>query len=842
MKRWISLKRVAIFLLGMFMTFSISLAFFYQQRKKEIESDLAVKLEGMKVNTQKYNDYQVSIVTENLQNLIDKTNSIKDFLKKAPQEMKKSLEEYVKDQNLTGMILFDENLELEESFIENGQDIEKLLDEVCSSKDVSDIIKYPEKVFADQVELEERVYEYVLAARESKKGIILCYLDITESENDKYTLSLSNMLLTGVSDEDETIVVSDGKRIVCSNRPLFQGKTVEECPLSDVVSKDLIPEDHSLIKVKYNGEEWYGKLDVCRNYYIYLFYRTNMIDSLTLTRLFMAMCIYLLLFFAFDIYRLKQKKEQIRLMEKEYYMLTALASIYDVNVMINLQENTWEVILQTTAMERAVLGIEKADEMLQTFCDKLMMESAREGFLQFMDFSTIQERFLGKQFLGYTFEAVKGKWYQALLIPENIDTESTVTKVMLLIRNVTDQKKKEMDYQEQLLESAEKEAMANAAKTDFLRRMTHDIRTPINGIMGMTSVGMESLDDVNQIKSCFQKIKNASDFLLELVNNVLDMSKIEAGEIEKEYISFNLLELLQETIHITSQQARNLGINLCYSEPEGQHWNVIGSPVNIQRIFQNLISNGIKYGKTGGYVEVRIQELSCQNERALFRFTCQDDGIGMSNEFKEHAYDLFSQENQTARTNYVGSGLGLSIVKKTVELLGGTVDFTTEKDVGTTFIVEIPLMVEPDTVFAEAVKQEEENKISGVHVLLVEDNELNMEIASYMLEKKGVIVTEAKNGKEALDLFTASQLDTYDIILMDIMMPVMNGLEATKAIRQLQRTDATTIPIIAISANAFSDDMVQSRDSGMNAHLSKPLDFEKVYQLIHHYIIKKKLG
>ena len=828
---------VIAFLVGALLVLVLSLLLFYQQRKKEIERDLSVKLEGIKESCQKYNDYQVSIVTENLQNLIDKANSIKDFVTKAPEGMEDSLREYVKDQNITGLILLDENLQVEKAIVEEGQDIEKLVAKIRSSKDMSDILQYSKKVFADHVNLEERTYEYVLISRTRSKGVLLCYLDTTEYEKDKYALSLSNMLLTGINDEDETLVVSDGERVVCSNRPLFHGKKVSECPLSDVVSKDLIPENHNLIKVKYDGLEWYGKYDMCRSYYVYLFYQTNLIDSLTLSRMVMAMCIYLLLFFAFEMYRQKQKKEKIRLMEKEYYMLTAIASIYDVNVLIHLEENTWEVILQTTAMERAVLGIEKADEMLQVFCEKLMMESAREKFLQFVDFSNIQERFQGKQFLGYTFEAVTGRWYQALLIPETFDTENSITKVMLLIRDVTEQKKKEMDYQEQLRESAEKEATANAAKTDFLRRMTHDIRTPINGIRGMTTMGMASAEDKDQIKSCFQKIQKASDFLLELVNNVLDMSKIEAGEIEKEHISFDLRELLEETIHIVSLQAKEMEIEICNREPEGQHWKLVGSPINIQRIFQNIISNGIKYGKKGGRVEVALQELSCKDNKATFRFICQDDGIGMSEEFKERAYDIFSQEHKTARTNYTGSGLGLSIVKKTVDLLGGNVSFETEEGVGTTFIIELPLQLdlEHDRIESEkieAAEADQTRKIGGIHILLAEDNELNMEIATYMLEEKGAVVIPAKNGKEAVELFAASAPGTIDVILMDIMMPVMDGLEATNTIRQMEREDAKSIPIIAISANAFADDIEQSQACGMNAHLSKPLDYEKVCETI----------
>ena len=525
-------------------------------------------------------------------------------------------------------------------------------------------------------------------------------------------------------------------------------------------------------------------------------------------------------------------------MKKELQLLQSVSSIYDVNLLLYPQKNIWIPILETKQLEKTIKGIKEADEMLQQVGKLLMTESAREEFWRLTDLKSLSERMKKRNFLGYTFEAITGKWYQTLLISKKRNDENEVTEVMLLMRNVSEQKQKEMDYQEKLRIAAEKAATADASKTDFLRRMSHDIRTPINGIRGMTEIGLENLEDTPRIKDCFVKIRTASDFLLELVNNVLDMSKIEAGETTGKNEPFDLREILKNAATIVSVQAEEAAIDFRQKPVEIEHSHLLGSPLNIQRVFQNLMSNAVKYNRQGGLVEVSCQELESDGENARILFICRDTGIGMSKEFQKHAFEIFTQEHKTARTTYSGSGLGLSVVKKTVELLGGKIDFVSEEGKGTVFMVELALKI--DKVYEEAQnkKEQEAVSISGLHILVAEDNELNLEIETYMLEEQGAVVTPAKDGKEAVDIFEASELNTFDIILMDIMMPKMNGLEAAKAIRSLKRKDALEVPIFAVSANAFSDDIAASKASGMNEHLSKPIDFEKMMQVIGKYVKK----
>ena len=348
---------------------------------------------------------------------------------------------------------------------------------------------------------------------------------------------------------------------------------------------------------------------------------------------------------------------------------------------------------------------------------------------------------------------------------------------------------------------------------------------------------MNSEGNEQQEKECFEKIFSASDYLLALVNNVLSMSKLEAEEVETETEAFDLRDILQSAENIIAPQAEAEGIKFECDRPVGEHWHLMGSPLNIQRVFQNIMDNAVKYNRTGGSIQISCRENEFDGEKATFVFICADTGIGMSPEFQAHAFETFAQEHKTARTKYSGSGLGLPIVKKTVELLGGTIGFVSREGKGSVFSVTLPLKVDLDYK-SEENTEEIPDRMDGIHILMAEDNELNREIATYMLTEKGAIVTEAEDGKQAVDLFAGSAPGDFDVILMDIMMPIMNGLDAAKAIRAMDREDAVTIPIIAVSANSFSDDVAASKASGMNEHLSKPIDFGKVAAMIHKYIRK----
>ena len=399
------------------------------------------------------------------------------------------------------------------------------------------------------------------------------------------------------------------------------------------------------------------------------------------------------------------------------------------------------------------------------------------------------------------------------------------------------QKQREEEYKRELEKSAKEAKKANIAKTEFLQRMSHDIRTPINGICGMINVADHYADNMEKQTECRAKIKKTSHLLLELINEVLDMSKLESDEVVLEDIPFNLNSIFEEILGVIEHMAAEQNIRIIWEEKEVTHWNLIGSPVHVKRILMNILSNAVKYNKENGYVYISCREIpSKQTAMPTLEFVCRDTGIGMTEAFQKRIFEPFAQEHAGSRTKFAGTGLGMPITKKLVEKMGGTISFESKEGTGTTFVIRIPFQIDADMKDRNETEEKTETSIQGLHVLLTEDNELNMEIAEFVLQNEGAVVTKAWNGQEAVELFRNSEPGEFDVILMDIMMPVMNGYEAAKMIRSLDREDAKAIPIIAMTANAFTEDRIRVKEAGMDEHVAKPVDAELLIKVIHKLV------
>ena len=399
------------------------------------------------------------------------------------------------------------------------------------------------------------------------------------------------------------------------------------------------------------------------------------------------------------------------------------------------------------------------------------------------------------------------------------------------------EQEKDEKYKAELLRAAKKAEAANEAKTEFLQRMSHDIRTPINGICGMINVADYYADNMEKQTECRAKIKKTSHLLLELINEVLDMSKLESDEVVLEEIPFNLNSIFEEILGVIEHMAAEQNIRIIWEEKEVTHWNLIGSPVHVKRILMNILSNAVKYNKENGYVYIGCREIpSKQTAMTTLEFVCRDTGIGMTEAFQKRIFEPFAQEHAGSRTKFAGTGLGMPITKKLVEKMGGTISFESKEGTGTTFVIRIPFQIDADMKDRTETEEKTKASIQGLHVLLTEDNELNMEIAEFVLQNEGTVVTKAWNGQEAVDIFRKSSPGEFDAILMDIMMPVMNGYEAAKMIRSLDREDAKVIPIIAMTANAFTEDKMRAKEAGMDEHIAKPVDGKLLVKVINELV------
>ncbi len=403
-------------------------------------------------------------------------------------------------------------------------------------------------------------------------------------------------------------------------------------------------------------------------------------------------------------------------------------------------------------------------------------------------------------------------------------------------RRLTDLLQQERDYGDKLAKAAREASSANSAKTEFLRRMSHDLRTPINGIRGMVEVGDANADDLQKQTECRSKIWTASGLLLDLANEALDMSRLESGQVDLNLVPINLVALNCEVRDILERQAEERLVTIICDQQTLNHPYARVSVTHLKRLLLNIAGNAVKYNRQGGYVRLVCREVEPADGVPVYEYTITDNGIGMSEEFQQHLYEPFCREEQQVEGASSGTGLGAPIAKQLVELMGGTMSFTSVLGQGTTFTIRLPFEKCKRSEIPQAVRADagDGDALQGLRVLLVEDNDLNAEIAQFTLSRAGAVVTHAKDGESAVEAFAASAPHEYDVVLMDIMMPGIDGLEATRQIRALDREDAATTPIIAVSANAFADDRRLSREAGMNAHLSKPVSSQELVEALAH--------
>jgi signal transduction histidine kinase/ActR/RegA family two-component response regulator len=460
-----------------------------------------------------------------------------------------------------------------------------------------------------------------------------------------------------------------------------------------------------------------------------------------------------------------------------------------------------------------------------------------------------------------TVPLTNSNWTVLLFVPTNVLSNNTsgimkfviiyfVGLAVLLIaifgfliyvvnKNKSDRKmlKQQEENNVLLAKAAEEANSANVAKSNFLSHMSHDIRTPINGIVGMTSIAMKNMDNTEKVADCLHKISGAADHLLTLINDVLDMSRIESGKVNISHEPMDIRTMVDNCYSIIGGQILSREITFQKEFKNIKHPHVLGDELHIRQILINILGNAVKFTPDGGTISFRVQEMTDDEEKATIRFEIEDNGIGMTEEFQKHIFEAFSQADNGSRTTFMGTGLGMAITKQFVDLMGGDIKIRSKLSEGSCFTVDLTLDVDPEKRQENA--QAATDDVKGMNILLVEDNMLNMEIAEEILEDEGVTVATAENGQIAVDEFNDSEPGTFDAILMDIMMPVMNGYEATRAIRASSHPDAKVIPIIAMSANAYAEDVQEALASGMNAHVAKPINIPLLLSTLNRYRVQK---
>ncbi len=516
-------------------------------------------------------------------------------------------------------------------------------------------------------------------------------------------------------------------------------------------------------------------------------------------------------------------------------IISAIGKTYQYISRIDLINNYYEEI---TGLDEFHIGNKKGNpsENARLMCEKRVSKEYQEGFMKFTDMTTLAERLQDKEMIDYEYQVNDGDWHIMWFIVKKRDSFGNVTHVLCTIRSISKSKREE----QKLMLLADEARQDAAMKTRFLSNMSHDIRTPMNGIIGLIDKANRYPDDLEVQKECRNKIMEQSQSLVLMVNDILEINKLETDKNSNLHISFDITEVLRMVNEDAQRKANKKHINYIVDWGKGDysHSYLLGNPYYCRRILQILADNAIKFSEEGSDIHVWINEESVDDTHSYFTFNCQDHGIGMDEDFIDHAFEIFTQEKETNRTNYEGSGLGLAIAKKMAERMNGEIKLESKKGEGTKASFRVLLTLDKE---GEGIVEENNVDISldGKRALVVEDNMMNVEIIKFILEENNILVEYAENGAQATSMFENSSEGYYDVILMDILMPVMNGLDATRKIRTFNREDSKTVPIIAMSANTFADDIMRSYIAGVDFYLTKPISAEKVISTIKRIWQKK---
>lgn len=527
----------------------------------------------------------------------------------------------------------------------------------------------------------------------------------------------------------------------------------------------------------------------------------------------------------------------------------ALAKLYWLIYRIDLKNGTYQEISAHEETHEFTGNHGYIKQILDDMCNRLAAEEYRDMMLDFWDLSTLTDRLQDTDSISAEYRTSDGFWNRSQIIVNKRDKNGKAYILMYVVSRIDEQKRQELEYQQELRnanvrlrEAVEKAEKANLAKSNFLSRMSHDIRTPINGIIGLLKIDETHFEDHELVLENHGKMQIAANHLLSLINDVLQMSKLEDGNITLTHEYINLYELSKDIVTIIIGRAEAAGIIWDY-ERKGQiltHPYIYGSPLHLRQIFLNIYGNCIKYNHPGGRITTKVDALKEHDGMITYRWTISDTGKGMSEEFIHHIFEPFTQEDTDARSAYQGIGLGMAIVKGLIDKMNGIIEVTSKEGAGSTFVITIPFEIAPAPSELPPVEDEPAYDIHGLHIMLAEDNDLNAEIAETLLTDEGAQITRVSDGAQALDLFRRSPKQ-FDVILMDVMMPVMDGITAVKEIRALGGRDAKNIPVIAMTANAFEEDAHKCLDAGMNAHIAKPIDIAVVKETIGKVCRKQKL-
>ena len=742
------------------------------------------------------------------------------------------MDNYAKQQRLTGVLVLDEKLNVS---IQTTQDYDamSLWKKLIDSKYVRDILESPSKTYMTRLRNEGNIYDFAAVARQDAPGVLITYAKKEEVNEKNGDLTMETVFADFPFKMDGSVVISDGTKVVSTNESKLLGMSVKEC---DELYQNAFHEskDH-IVRLDAAGSSWYGKKEKIMDYDIYVFFPAMQVFMTRNVVCLSYVLIAIVIFTLFRTVRIHMEQESIIREQKRLQIINALGHAYSFILLIDIKKNTLEVVKSADVAGPNYRKKNLTNELQKEYIDSMIAPSFQKSYLEFTDKDTMESRLKEHDSLSCISQTIKGAWIRSMIVPQKYDEKGNLSTVLLAISDVTEEKEHELEQDKIIRKALVSAEHANRAKTAFLNNMSHDIRTPMNAIIGFTSLAAEHLDDREIIRDYLGKISTSGKHLLSLINDVLDMSRIESGSVKIEKTNIHLSDILEDLKTIILESVHAKQQKLLIKMQDVVHEDIITDKLRLTQVLLNIISNAVKFTPIGGTIQILVEEkISQKVGYAVYSFCIKDNGIGMSKEFQEHVFDSFAREHTVTESGITGTGLGMAITKNIVDLMGGTIHLTSKQGEGSEFIVTLECELADKTVQdkqSSCPKAEKKHlDYSGKKVLLVEDNELNREIATEILKSLGMKVDYAADGMEAVEIMSSEAGNQYDMIFMDIQMPKMDGYTATREIRTLKDTKKANVPIIAMTANAFDEDRKKAIKAGMNGHIAKPIDVNVILQ------------
>lgn len=780
----------------------------------------------------RYEIYNANDRVKSLVRLLDKSEELSRVLDAEHDFTAQDMDNYAKQQRLTGVLVLDEKLNVS---IQTTQDYDamSLWKKLIDSKYVRDILESPSKTYMTRLRNEGNIYDFAAVARQDAPGVLITYAKKEEVNEKNGDLTMETVFADFPFKMDGSVVISDGTKVVSTNESKLLGMSVKEC---DELYQNTFHEskDH-IVRIDAAGSSWYGRKEKIRDYDIYVFFPAMQVFTMRNVVCLSYILIAIVIFTLFRTVRIHMEQESIMREQKRLQIINALGQAYSIILLLNIKKNMLEVIKFSDGVGHNIRKEDLSNALRKEYIENMIAPSFQKNYMAFTDISTMESRLKEHDSISCISQTIKGAWMRSMIVPQKCDEKGNLSTVLLAISDVTEEKEHELEQDRILRNALSSAEHANRAKTAFLNNMSHDIRTPMNAIIGFTSLAAEHLDDREIIRDYLEKISTSGKHLLSLINDVLDMSRIESGSVKIEKTNVYLPDVLEDLKTIILESVHAKQQKLLIKQQDVVHEDIITDKLRLTQVLLNIISNAVKFTPVGGTIHILVEEKASQKAGyAVYSFCIKDNGIGMSKEFQEHVFDSFARERTVTESGITGTGLGMAITKNIVDLMGGTIHLTSKQGEGSEFIVTLECELADKTVQdkqSSCPKAEKKHlDYSGKKVLLVEDNELNREIATEILKSLGLKVDYAADGMEAVEIMSSEAGNQYDMIFMDIQMPKMDGYTATREIRTLKDTKKANIPIIAMTANAFDEDRKKAIKAGMNGHIAKPIDVNVILQ------------